>query len=245
MGKTNLMLKHFFGKHNQIRFSCMEEDWDIIPKPYPSKKFIPDWFKALPMRINNEEKLNGSTVKRCVPFLDAMTIGYIIPLAADIQFTTNDDASGLEYFSKFYKDIVGTHGKNQITSERVPNPKENLPPMKFINYWKIKTPPGWSTLFIPPINREDSRFTCIGGLVDTDVYDNFINFPFFFNQPNFTGILESGTPLVQAISIKRDSLLTNNIVEVFSKKDYVELEKTQKQLKTHESHYRDNLVSKK
>ena len=74
----------------------MEEDWDIIPKPYASRKFIPDWFKAMPMRVGNEEKLNSSTIKRCVPFLEAMTVGYIIPLAADIEFKTNEDASGVE-----------------------------------------------------------------------------------------------------------------------------------------------------
>ena len=239
------MFKSFFGSNNQIRFSCMEEDWDIISKPYPSRKFIPDWFKAMPMRVDNVEKLNSSTVKRCVPFLEAMTVGYIIPLAADIEFTTNEDASGVEWNSKFYKDIMGKHGKDQITSEKSPHPREHIPPLKFINYWRIQTPPGWSTLFIPPINREDSRFTCIGGLVDTDVYDNFINFPFMFTKPNFTGIIEAGTPLVQAIPIKRDSLLNKNVVEKFNESDYKIIEKTQKQLKVHESHYRDNLVQKK
>ena len=27
------------------------------------------------------------------------------------------------------------------------------PPLKFINYWHMKTPPGWSTLFTPLLNR--------------------------------------------------------------------------------------------
>ena len=91
------MFKSFFGKNKQVRFSCPEEYWDVVPKPYPAKKFMPDWLKALPMRINNEEKLNNSTIKRCVPFLDAMSIGYIIPLAADVEIVTNEDASGVEY----------------------------------------------------------------------------------------------------------------------------------------------------
>ena len=32
-----------------------------------------------------------------------------------------------------------------------------------MNYWLVKTPPGWSTLFISPINRPDPRLSFIGG----------------------------------------------------------------------------------
>ena len=239
------MFKSFFGVNNQVRFSCIDEDWDIIPKPYSSRKYIPEWFKALPMRIDNVEKLNNSTVKRCVPFLDAMSVGYIIPLAADVEFKTNEDASGIDWDTNFYKMIIDKHGKDQITTNKSPNPQAHMPPLKFMNYWMMKTPPGWSTLFVPPINREDSKFTCIGGLVDTDVYDNFINFPFFFKEPNFTGIIPAGTPLVQAIPIKRDDILSKSSVDKFTKKDYDRLGMTQRKLKMHESYYRDELVEKK
>ena len=239
------MLKSFFGKNKEIRFSCEHEHWDIIPKPYSSKKYIPDWFKALPMRVDNLEKLHNSTVKRCMPFLDAMSIGYIIPLAADVEITTNEDASGISWFSKYIRPIIEKHGKEQITGDKSPNPRGNMPPLKFMNYWKIETPPGWSTLFVSPINREDNRFTCFGGLVDTDTYTNFINFPFQFNQPNFTGIITAGTPLVHAIPIKRDALLNANKVERFSEKDYRNVERMQKKLQAHESYYRDYLVEKK
>ena len=36
-------------KNDEIEFLCAEEDYGIIPTPYPSRKNIPDWFKALPM----------------------------------------------------------------------------------------------------------------------------------------------------------------------------------------------------
>ena len=35
------------------------------------------------------------TLKRCPPFLDAMSTGWILPLAADIQFNIQDDGTGL------------------------------------------------------------------------------------------------------------------------------------------------------
>jgi hypothetical protein len=239
------MFKSFFGMNNQMRFSCMEEDWDVIPKPYSARKYIPNWFKALPMRIDNIERLNNSTVKRCVPFLDAMSIGYIIPLPADVEIETNNDASGIKWNTKFYKNVIDTHGKAQITTQKSPHPHENIPPLKFINPWLVTTPPGWSTLFIPPINREDTRFTCIGGLVDTDVYDNFINLPFMFTQPNFTGIIPAGTPLVQAIPIKRDTILSKSNIDKFLESDYARVDIASKKLKSHESYYRDEVAVKK
>ena len=237
------MFKSFFGKNKQIRFSCPEEYWDVVPKPYSAKKYMPDWFKALPMRIDNVEKLNNGTIKRCVPFVDAMSIGYIIPLAADLYVKTNEDASGIEWDSAI--EIIRQHGKEQITSDKVPNPKAHMPPLKFISHWVIQTPPGWSTLFIPPINREDPRFSIIGGLVDTDKYFNQMYFPFFFTATNYEGVLKTGTPLAQAIPIKRSEFLSKAKVEKFTEADYRNIMVTKRRIGSHESYYRDEVAEKK
>jgi hypothetical protein len=239
------MFKSFFGDNKEVRFSCPEEWWDVIPKPYSARKFIPDWYKSLPMKINNEERLNNNTVKRCVPFLDAMNIGYIIPLAADVWFKSNEDCSGLEWESKFPDPLIRQHGKEQITGGKIANPAAHIPPMKFVSQWVIETPPGWSTLFIPPINRRDNRFECIGGLVDTDKYFNNIQLPFFFTQPNFDSLLKAGTPLVQAIPIKRDDVLSKSKVEKFTNADWKRINKTKLKISSHESYYRDEVAEKK
>ena len=239
------MFKNFFGENKEIKFSCEILDWDVIPKPYPSKKFIPDWYKALPMHIGGKHLLQSSTIKRCNPFFDAMAAGYIIPLAADVEFITNEDASGVTYKTNYYRKIIENHRMEQVTTEKCPNPSFPKPPMKFLNYWFIETPPGWSTLFVPPINRADPRFTCISGLVDTDKHFEYINFPFFFNEPNFQGIIPAGTPLVQARPIKRSELLNKNKIQKFTKKDWEKIELARRQRSSHESLYRDYLVEKK
>ena len=239
------MFKSFFGKNKEIRFSCPEEWWNVIPKPYPAKKFIPDWYKALPMKINNEDRLNNNTVKRCVPFFDAMAIGYIIPLPADVWFKSNSDCSALEWDSNFTAPLIRQHSKEQITSSKVPNPDAYMTPMKWVLQWVIETPPGWSTLFIPPINRRDDRFECIGGLVDTDKYFNNIQLPFYFNKPNYDGLIKMGTPLIQAIPIKRSELLSKANVEQFTQNDWKRLNKTKARVSSQESYYRDDVAEKK
>ena len=228
-----------------IEFLCHKEDMDVIPKPFPARKLMPDWFKALPPKINKENRFKNSTIKRCAPFLDAMNVGWIIPLAADVEFTTNDDSSFVNYKWQFYRTMVENHGKNQISTDEYPNPNDPKPPMKFLNWWAIKVPKGYSVLFLPPLNRPDPRFTCISGLVDCDGYFEFINFPFFFNEPNFVGILPAGTPLVQCIPFKRDTLFRDFEARAFTDEENEELEFTRRQRSIHESHYRDYVWSRK
>lgn len=237
-----MMLKSVI-KTPEIEFLCAQEDVDVIPKPYPARKFIPDWFKALPPKLH--DGLEASTIKRCNPFLDAMSAGWIIPLAADVEFSSNEDMSGVSYKWSFYKSMVENHGMNQITTEKAPNPLAPKPPMKFMNYWAIKVPKGYSVLFVPPLNRPDPRFTCLSGFVDCDGYFEYVNFPFTFNQPNFQGIIPAGTPLIQVIPIKRADLQLKERIRGMNKDDENLLALTRRKRASHESHYRDRVWTKK
>jgi len=238
------MFKSVF-KNNEIEFLCAEEDYGVIPTPYPSGKHVPDWFKSLPPKLG-EQGFQSSTIKRCMPFLDSMLLGYIIPLAADVHFITNNDCSGVTYEWKFYKPLVENHSTSQISTDKSPNPLVPRPPMKFLNYWMIKTPPEYSLIFLPPLNRHDPRFTCLSGTVDYPYYgEEYVNFPFTFNQPNFSGIIEAGTPLVQVIPIKKDNLLTKYKSRPFNEDDIKKTNWLRRVRDTvHESLYRDKIHKK-
>lgn len=227
----------------EIEFMCYQEDWDVIPKPFPARKYMPEWFKKLSPKLN--PGLNSSTIKRCPPFLDAMSVGWIIPLAADVEFRTNKDASEVTYKSDFYKPMIENHNYSQITSDKAPNPLLPKPPMKFLNWWMIKVPKGWSVLFVPPLNRPDDRFECMSGLVDCDGYFEYVNFPFTFNKPDFHGVVEAGTPLVQVIPIKREDLFKEYIVREMSEAEVDEHNLSKRKLMSHPSHYRDRIWERK
>ncbi len=232
-------------KTTEIEFLCEEDLYGTMPEPYPARKFMPEWYKELPPKINRENKIQNSTIKRCAPVLDAMSVGWIIPLCGDVEFITNNDGSGVNYKWTFSKTLVENHNNDQISTKQAPHPMTPKPPMKFLNYWAIKVPKGYSVLFVPPLNRQDQRFTCMSGFVDCDGYFEYINFPFFFNVLNYTGIIEAGTPMVQAIPIKRDGLITKSRIRQFTKEDHNDLETTRKRRKTHESIYRDFIWSRK
>jgi hypothetical protein len=79
-----------FGLKNRksvVRFRARPEYLDAYPAPVPASKKMPDWFKSLSPSPRGQPIKNG-TVKRCVPFKDAVTQGYIIPLWADLTITT-------------------------------------------------------------------------------------------------------------------------------------------------------------
>lgn len=177
-----------------------------LPKefhPYPADRNIPSWYKDTISYIGGEKKPDGNgkttaTIKRCMPVFDSMTAGYIIPTPADVYVSQRE---GQPYYEWSGFSLIEFHPNHQASK----HPKSNGNPYpKWINPWSIKTAPGYSTLFVQPFHR-DSVFTSLPGLVDTDEYSVPVNFPFVLNDPKFEGFIPAGTPMIQAIPVKRDS----------------------------------------
>jgi hypothetical protein len=187
----------------RIEFVCDPADVSVIAEPVPAKSIIPDWFRKLPAvdRSHVTALNNGLTVKRCMPFLDAMTTGWILPLAATVRLEITDNGCTIEAGWETERVMVSNHSMHQISG----NPREPRPPCKFHNYWTIKTPPGWSCLFVPPLNRPNAVFEALAGVVDTDKYQSLINFPFLATAPDGVYTIERGTPLMQVIPFRRDT----------------------------------------
>ncbi len=91
----------------QLEFLCFDDDLGNIPEPYPARKLIPEWYKALPMKLGLG--FEQSTLKRCPPFLDAMVTGWIIPLVADVRIQSNHDCSHIEYESQYPRPMIENH----------------------------------------------------------------------------------------------------------------------------------------
>jgi hypothetical protein len=187
----------------EITFRCTPEDEGVIAPPVPAKTVLPEWFRKLPAvdaeRVTATD--NGLTVKRCMPFLDAMTTGWILPVAATVRLDIKDDGRTVEAGWEFDKVMVSNHNPYQIAGHA----QEPRPPCKLHNYWTIATPPGWSCLFVPPLNRTNAIVSVLAGVVDTDSYQSLIHFPFIATAPDGVYTLEKGTPLVQVIPFLRDA----------------------------------------
>lgn len=186
-----------------IRFTCQPADLGVIAPPVPAKSYLPDWFRKLPAvdpKVLSTTN-TGLTIKRCMPFLDAMTTGWILPLAATVRMNISQNGTQLDSGWDFDRTLISNHGGHQVRG----NPWEGRPPSKFHNFWTIETPPGWSCLFINPMNRPNGVFEVLAGVVDTDTYRSPIHFPFFATGPDGLHIIEKGSPMVQVIPFRRDS----------------------------------------
>lgn len=187
----------------KIEFLCSPQDLGVIAEPQPASKHLPDWFRKLPVVDKTVMAAvdNGRTIKRCMPFMDAMTAGWIIPLAATVRLEISNEGRTVTAGWDFDKELVSGHGPHQVAG----HPQSPRPPMKFHNFWTIRTPPGWSCLITPLLNREQPLFEILAGVVDTDRYHAPVNFPFVATAPDGVHVLEKGTPLVQAIPFRRPS----------------------------------------
>jgi hypothetical protein len=186
----------------RIEFSLIplvKDNAAAYPPPYPATKEIPDWFKAMPVVGEAQPDRILKSVKNCPPFLEAMTCGYIIPLAADIKLAV--DWAGNFQGESTNVEIVHYHSASQVQGA----PFEKFAVAKILNPWLIRTPPGYSTLFQPLLNRFEMRLIPLAGLVETDIFYRNVNFPAVLTIPPGTTLsLPKGTPLVQVIPIKRD-----------------------------------------
>lgn len=192
-----------------VIFRCAAELKDVLPRPIPAVQGLPDWFKAMPQRAFSDVlQMEQMTVKKCPPFIDAMTYGFLIPLVTDLHvesglFTWDLDIPRGVPANSTYSPL-DFHDNNQVKGS--PFFEDDRFIVKFNCFWTIELPPGYSLLVMHPINRPDLPFVSLTGLVDADRYrDNYINFPARWSDPDFKGVVPKGTPVAQCVPIKRET----------------------------------------
>lgn len=194
-------------KKNTIIFEAQNEHvWNVREKPVPASKIVPKWWKDIPKYSSKDEKLKlepyaSVTVKQCAPTIDMLMSGYIITLWADLLVTKVEGGQSVQWITDEVP--IEKWGDQQVAGYEVPNGFSTTV-FKYLHGWTIKTPKGWSTLYMQPAGYQNTPIRVINGIVDTDILHSEINVPFFINE-DFEGIIEKGTPVVQIIPIKREN----------------------------------------
>ncbi len=195
-----------------------------LDPPEPAKNSIPEWYKKHPGFLSDDgsAKPNGNgqslaTVKKCMPFFDSLTAGYIMSTAVDIHVTQTEEGVHYEWARLSYiqfHDILQVQEHPKLTNEML------VP--KIHSAWGIRTPKGYSTLVLAPMHRK-SPISIMPAIVDTDTYNFAIEFPFVLTDPKFTGLIPAGTEFAQLIPFKRDnfSMETTTDVSFAQEKTYL------------------------
>jgi len=250
------MFNLFKKKRPVIEFVSTDPAFSYIPKPDNARKFLPDWIKK--MKEQTDEGMHVAmparkldTVRKCVPFLDAMRIGYTIPAPADMYIKVGN--SGQAYIKETRSqinlagntvDLLSEHDSKQLGQ----GPFRGLA-LKFNNPWKINTREGYSCLFVSPINSGNKYFECFSGVVDTDRYQNVINFPFRILNPNneqeYEFYIKRGDPIIQVIPFKREDVYSKVNVKNASPLEWKKENIDHDLVAGNFSWYRDHIVEKK
>jgi hypothetical protein len=207
-------LKKTYSK--EIVFTALsEEAFHLFDFPSPAKKHIPKWYKTMNKYTYNDKKIGiskdttragNSTLKHCMPFRDAMTVGYIWTLPADLEIRKIENNYAIRWL--FFDNLVEEHTQQQVPNLPVSVNSDSKNVFKFTCEFLITTPKNYSLLFTHPLNQHDLPFRTFAGIVESDLYKVPVQFPFQLSvtlEENDILIIPKHTPIVQFIPIKRDN----------------------------------------
>jgi hypothetical protein len=171
---------------------------------YPAKTVVPSWYKkAKPVLEDAPTPLRKSnTIKKCVPFLEALTFGYMLPLPVDLHVTQVDGLAFVEWPLGMEPDPVHFRDASIFQGFPVPSGYEETYPAWFTGN-SLELPPGYSALVTHPLNRFDLPFLTLSGVIDSGILFEG-NLPFFIKK-GFEGLIPKGTPIAQVLPFKTDN----------------------------------------
>ncbi len=181
--------------------------------PLPASKCIPAWFKDIPHDIPLEDGTVKTSVKGCMPFIDAMKFGYVIRAGCDMTLRGWVE-DGVKHWSanwsipKYFDpdDLIVPHDERQLEGEPINN--SGAIALKFNANFTIKTPQGYSCLITPLLNNPyllNKGLHLYSAVVDTDHHPVPTSLP--FSLTNLSGeeiAIDKGTPLAQVMPFKRE-----------------------------------------
>jgi hypothetical protein len=185
----------------------------FAPSPQPAIKDLPDWWKDHSSHGNENEELTPEgfvlTVKKCVSVFDTLATGYILYCPTDIYIDATNPYYVEWQLPRVFSDkrdpheVVAMHSQSQVANFPWDDDVYHREIFRIHPQWTIETPPGYSTLFMQPMNRGGSPLQHIPGIIDTDKFISNGHLSYRVKK-GFKGIIKQGTPLTQVIPFKRD-----------------------------------------
>jgi hypothetical protein len=169
----------------------------------------PDWYKqterwaTIPEGEENFGMNPWPGLKHCLPFLDALSIGYYILLDQNVNVRRTENGKVVEWEETPWGSTV------EMRPPQVTNPLqgpagygEEYQHFHWFLHIAVKPPEGYSMIITHPFNRYELPFVTMTGIVD-DYAMPGANASFFLRN-DFEGVIPKGTPVAQVIPFKRE-----------------------------------------
>lgn len=165
----------------------------------PSKEVLPDHWKKMPSTVNGQD-----SVRKCPGIHDWLLAGYIIPAWTDIVVHQSEDLGSNGTLSNGNIG-AGSHPPYQCLDLLVEK-SHFTGTVKLPGTWSIKTAPGWSIMLVPLWYWHNQPWEALPGIIHSDNHHNEVNLNFVMKSKDPVVNIPAGTPLVQVIPFKRDSV---------------------------------------
>lgn len=97
-----------------IKFHADKITINSFPNPVPSHKLMPEWFKALKPHVDKPSKIITGTVKKCMPVMDSVSNGFIIPLWCDLVIVVSQGYSIITEDGEKVEKVVASYDESMI-----------------------------------------------------------------------------------------------------------------------------------
>ena len=165
----------------------------------PANRVVPNWYKEMPRFVPGLDGPKTTSVKHCIPFVDALTTGYMLLTPVDIYIEQTPNGPVGRWNSQTPVLDERPHGQ---TGKMPAPPGCDDKHFLWVTQTAVELPDGYSLICIHPINRTDLPFVTTGGIVDGPFVMHGGNFPFHIKK-GFEGLIPQGTPFMQVIPFNR------------------------------------------
>jgi hypothetical protein len=208
-----------------VTFLIHEKLYGAVPEPYPAHKDIPDWYKNIPLYQEKEDgrkNKNKYTLRGCRPFMQSLTLGWMLPLSSDLHLIHDEDGIRLNFAN------VGDITVIQNQPMTAYGDRENIPidgavGVKFETPWFASIPEDYYIINLPLLNRWEHEtykyFYPFSGIWDGDTLVTSLNHLALMKLPRGTDtVLKAGTPLAQLAIVHKNAFLYNGDTKAMTEK---------------------------
>ena len=181
-----------------IAFVASTEAATLLEPPRAAARSVPQWWKQFERRRSAGSGFPTSNAKYCMPFVDAITAGYLLALPEALHVVSSP---GEELVCSWRRAELGARVESH-DARQLPDELHGVGGVwKFVQPWG-RLSKSASMLYTHPFNRHDLPFRSFSGIVDGG-YSSAVNVPFVWIAGHGEFLIDAGTPIAQLLPFTR------------------------------------------
>jgi hypothetical protein len=215
-----------FNKSPKISFYNVKDGIADQMPIIPSGAVVHEWKKRAASDFKSKVKkcpITGlTTASKCPAINNIQTNGWVVRLDQDVTIHSNSTGDIIQWStSRGNDEYISLHPKEAFHKYRNNWPEWSAEQIiKFNLGWYVDIPKGYSLLQIPTALTDENTFTAVEGMYNSDLGPAGLSVPVYWHALDRTTTIKAGTPLVQFILVKNESVdfHVSDITESFKQK---------------------------